>query len=231
MNDAVAQTARLTIAGREEYLRICGAGDGVAILLVPPLFGEMNRCRRLLADVMIALAGRGHGCALPDLPGTGESLTAIENVALDDWRAMIAESARLLHDATGRAPLLASFRGGAVLDDAADAAARWRMTPVEGVTTLRELARAQRMTGTSTAASTGAVFAGTPLAATLAGPLATAVPVGPAVVVRLEDDPKAADARIAGAPLWRRAEPGRDQAMAARIAEDIDRIATSCASS
>lgn len=229
MNHTDVQVVRLTVAGREEYLRICGSGDDVAILLVPPLFGENNRCRRLLADVMAALAALGHGSALPDLPGTAESLTPLARVTLDDWRAMIGDSAALLHAATGRPPIVASLRGGAVLDDAAAAAGRWRMTPVDGTGVLRDLARAQRMTAPAGTPPAGAVFAGTPLDPALARPLGTAVPAGPAHVARLADDPKAADSRIAGTALWRRAEPARDRAMATAIAQDIHRMATTCA--
>jgi hypothetical protein len=227
VTDAVAQVARLEVRGREEYLRICGSGRGTAILLIPPLFGEMNRCRRLLSDVMIDLAALGRGSALPDLPGTAESLTAMATVTLDDWRAMIAGSAALLRAATGLPPILAAFRGGAVLDDAADAVGRWRLMPVDGATILRDLARAQRMTAAPASAPPG--FAGIPLDPALARPLASAVPLGQARVARLDEDPKAADARIAGSPLWRRAEPGRDRTMAAQIAEDIDRMAQTCA--
>lgn len=227
MIDAPVQVARLEIGGREEYLRICGSGDGHAILLVPPFFGEHNRCRRLLADVMAELAALGRGSALPDLPGTGESLTPIARVTLDDWRAMVAQSAALLRAATGLPPLIASFRGGAILDDAADAAGRWRMTPVDGATTLRELGRAQRLTATTPLP--GAAFAGTPLDPGLSRPLGLAVPTGTAHVVRLAEDAKTADTRITGSPLWRRAEPGHDRQMARAMAVDIDRVAMTCA--
>ncbi|MFD1950614.1 hypothetical protein ACFSGX_07525 [Sphingomonas arantia] len=234
MSDPVADVARLTIHGREEYLRIVGSGDTAAVLLVPPLFGEANRCRRLLADVMAELAVLGRGSALPDLPGTGESLTPFAVATLADWRAMVAASAALLHVATGRPAMIASFRGGALLDDApepADVAGRWRMTPVEGATVLRELGRAQRMAATSGAPISGPVFAGTALATGLAGPLAGALPAGAARVVRLAEDGKGADERLPGSPMWRRAEPGRDRAMAKAIAQDIDRMAATCANS
>ena len=229
MTAAAVQVVRLAVAGREEHLRICGSGDGAAVLLVPPLFGELNRCRRLLADVMDALALLGRGSALPDLPGTGESLTPIEQVTLEDWRTAVADAAALLHGATGQRPIVAALRGGALLDDAADASARWRLMPVDGTTILRELARAQRLTTVSGVQAAGPAFAGTPLAAALAGPLNTAVPQATARIARLADDPKTADHRIPGSPLWRRAEPGRDLDMARAIAADIDRMAKTCA--
>ncbi|WP_076069201.1 hypothetical protein [Sphingomonas montana] len=234
MTTPLAEVARLTIAGREEYARIVGSGDAAAVLLVPPLFGEMNRCRRLMVDVMTELATLGRGSALPDLPGTGESLMPFGAVTLDDWRAMVAACAALLHAATGRTVMIASLRGGALLDDApdpVDVAGRWRMTPVEGATVLRELGRAQRLAGTSGPPLSGAVFAGTPLAPGLAGPLGSARPQGSARIVRLGEDGKNADERLTGSPLWRRAEPGRDLAMALAIARDIDRTAATCANS
>ena len=57
-----------------------GAADAPPILFVPPLFEEMNRTRALIAAIMRALAARGYGCWLPDLPGTGESLRALGEV-------------------------------------------------------------------------------------------------------------------------------------------------------
>lgn len=220
--------ARYRVNGREEFLIRRGAG-AAAVLLIPPLFGEMNRCRRLLADVMAALADLGRSSAMPDLPGTGESQTALEAVVFEDWRIAVAEAGRLLASNSGTPPVVASFRGGAVLDDATDAARRWRLAPVDGATVLRDLARAQRI---STAVDRQEVeFAGIPLRPSLIAGLAAAPVSGHARIVRLEDDPKPADGRLAGSPLWRRAEPGRDMALAQSIAEDIDRLAVPCASS
>ena len=39
--------------------------------------------------------------------------------------------------------------------------------------------------------------------------------------VRLDTDPKPADRHVPGTPLWRRAEPDNDPALAAILADDI----------
>ena len=39
--------------------------------------------------------------------------------------------------------------------------------------------------------------------------------------VRLESDAKPADAKLPGSPLWRRAEPDNDIALAMALADDI----------
>src|SRR5687767_1953312 len=94
-------------------------GDGPALLFLPPLFEEMNRTRALLAATMRALAARGFGCWLPDLPGTGESERALEAVSWTDWREAAAEAFK----AAG-AVASVGLRGGTLLDDPAPA--RWR---------------------------------------------------------------------------------------------------------
>ena len=95
-------------------------GSGRALLFLPPLFEEMNRTRALLASTMRALAAQGFECWLPDLPGTGESERALEEVSWQDWR----EAAAAAFEAAG-ASASVSLRGGALLDEAAPA--RWRI--------------------------------------------------------------------------------------------------------
>ena len=60
-----------------------GAAEAPPVLFVPPLFEEMNRTRALLAAVMRRLAARGHGCWLPDLSGTGESVRELGRCGLE----------------------------------------------------------------------------------------------------------------------------------------------------
>ena len=64
-------------------------------------------------------------------------------------------------------------------------------------------------------------MAGFDLAPALTGPLADAEPVAGAWTVLLESDAAAAVARVPGASLWRRAEPGRDDALAAALAKRV----------
>ena len=43
----------------------------------------------------------------------------------------------------------------------------------------------------------------------------------PCRVVRLEGDSASADLHVAGSPLWRRAEPDNDPALALALADDL----------
>src|SRR3712207_9428432 len=58
------------------------------------LFRSMNRTRALLATVMRRLAGEGFGCWLPDLPGTGESERALEEISWTQWLDAAADALR-----------------------------------------------------------------------------------------------------------------------------------------
>ncbi|MEG8052367.1 hypothetical protein QP185_02180 [Sphingomonas aerolata] len=49
-----------------------GPDAGPRVIAVLPLFEEANRTRAFLVETLRALAGRGIGSILPDLPGTGE---------------------------------------------------------------------------------------------------------------------------------------------------------------
>lgn len=50
-----------------------GMSSGPAVLVVPPLAEEMNKCRRMFTEVARNLAARGVATVLPDLYGTGDS--------------------------------------------------------------------------------------------------------------------------------------------------------------
>src|ERR1700741_3511005 len=59
--------------GREAMLRF-GPDTGPVVIAVIPLFEEANRTRAFIVTILRALAGLGIASAVPDLPGTGESL-------------------------------------------------------------------------------------------------------------------------------------------------------------
>jgi hypothetical protein len=189
-------------------------GSGPALLFLPPLFEEMNRTRALLATVMGSLAADGYGCFLPDLPGTGESERALEEVSLDDWRSAAAAA----FQAAG-ASASVSLRGGALLDEVAPL--RWRFAPATGASLARDLSRAGLMTegGGGYAPSTGLLAA-----------LGSAEPAegGTVRTVRLATDRNEADLKLEGPPLWRRAEPQNSSELAEAIALDISRCMRSC---
>lgn len=204
-------------ATHEWRVRI-GTIDAPPILLLPPLFEEMNRTRALLVAVMRRLARAGFCCWLPDLPGTGESERSLDTVGWDDWQGAVVGLANDLDR-----PAIASFRGGCLLDPSTDAGCRWRLAPVDGASLVRDLGRAGMMTGGGNA--------GYPIGDAFLSTVAEAKP--PALphlrTARLSSDRAEADARIEGTALWRRSEPGNDASMANAIAVDIADWVRACA--
>jgi pimeloyl-ACP methyl ester carboxylesterase len=209
---------RYQVNNRDEWLMRIGPADGPPILFLAPLFEEMNRTRALFAATMRALADRGFGCWLPDLPGTGESERALEECEWDDWAAA---SAAMAERFDGRA-VVVSFRGGCLLDGV-KAACRWRMSPVDGASLTRDLKR--------TGLVSGWAQGGYSLSPTLLASLEQAQPaeLQPLRTVRLRSDPRPADAKIEGPALWRRSEPGSSQALSQSLAADIADWTSQCA--
>ncbi len=181
-----------------------GPSNGPQVLLLQPLFEEANRCRAVLAEVQRKLVDSGIGSWLIDLPGTGDSPRDIAGVGWADWRAAVAAAVR-----TSGARAVAAFRAGCLLDDLG--LPRWRLSPLAGEDALRDLTRA---TGEAREPAWT-------LPDGLRAALAAAAVTGDARIVRLASDPAPADARLEGAPPWRRAEPAADAALAAAIAADI----------
>jgi hypothetical protein len=215
---------RYTVDGSSEWMMRIGRAEAPPIVIVPPLFEEMNRTRALIAAMMRALAGRGFGCWLLDLPGTGESERPLEDVLWEDWRAAVSEAADHVAAASGRSPLVAAMRGGCLIDDAAEAAGHWRFAPVAGASLVRDMERSG-LAGTS--------WAGYSPSPALQAEVEAAVPE-PAVrlrTVRLASDRAEADGKIAGPSLWRRSEPGMSGALAEAAAADLASWATTCAAS
>lgn len=219
----------------EHILRIApGAAPRATILVVPPLFEEANRTRRTLILAMRALAARGFTALLPDLPGQNESLVPLAEVDLDRWRTALADVA-----ATIDTPLIvASVRGGALIDHRVRADGWWRLAPVGGASLLRTLLRARvaadREAGHESSLESLQVvarrepllLAGNRLSPAMIAQLGEAAvePVAPLRTVALG---VGAD-KISGTPLWLRAEPGEDAALATAIAADIADWSAAC---
>jgi hypothetical protein len=210
--------------GRREWLTRIGRPHARAVLIVPPLFEEMNRTRALVVAVMRRLAQAGHSCWLPDLGGTGESEAALAAIGWADWRHDVSAAARHIAGQAGR-PLVAALRGGALLDDAADARGWWRFAPVDGAGIARDMVRA--------GLAGGVEWAGYAPAPALRAALETAVAasVKPLRMARLATDRADADVRIEGPALWRRSEPGTSDALADAIAADIKKWSLTCGGS
>jgi pimeloyl-ACP methyl ester carboxylesterase len=213
-----------TPRGQEWMLRI-GDPRTPPILFVPPLFEELNRTRALMVAVMRRLAAEGHGCWLPDLSGTGESLLALESVAWADWRHDVSAAAEHVREASGRQPVVASVRGGCLIDGEAAGHCWWRFAPVAGRALVRDLDRAS-LAG-------GAEWAGYAASPALREDLAKAdcSTHSPLRLVRLETDAAPADHKVAGPALWRRSEPGNSMELAAALAANLNEWSRACAAS
>lgn len=203
------------------------------VLIVQPLFEELNRCRRLLAGIGRGLAEAGVGSIMPDLPGTGDA------DGEPDWRtwrtAVAALSGR--SGANGDAPVfVVSIRGGALLT--APGTPRYLIAPVNGgQSLLRDLLRTRvagdreagivsRMDGLEAALAAGETldlggYAVTPALAAALG--AASLDSGDARVVTIGDD------GFAGPLVWRQGEPDPTDALAAALAADIAAWIASCA--
>lgn len=209
-----------------EWMMRIGDPRTPPVLFVPPLLEELNRTRALIAAIMRALALEGHCAWLPDLGGTSESLLPLEETSWDDWRHDVKAASEHVAEASGRQPLMASIRGGALLDDAAEGDCWWRFAPVAGASLARDLDRASL--------GGGAEWAGYYQAApAMREALAAAQPAALSRLrtVRLATDAQAADAKLEGPALWRRSEPGHSAELAAALARDIGEWRRRCAAS
>ncbi|MFL0417365.1 hypothetical protein [uncultured Sphingomonas sp.] len=205
--------------GREAVLRL-GPRHGPTIVAALPMFEEANRTRAAMVDVLRRLAARGIGSALPDLPGTGESLKRTSDVSLVDWREAFAAACA----AVPQPVHVVAWRSGALVDSAADVASRWYLAPQSGADLMRELARVRGLGG-------GEDYAGNLLSDAMIEGLAAAQPTSSGLlrVVRLESDAKATDRKLAAAPLWRASEPDSDPVFQQQVAEDIADWIAACA--
>ena len=194
-----------------------GSNHDLQIIVIEPFFEEANRCRRLIAQVMRGLDALGVGSSIADLPGAGESPVDIADVRLADWQG----AARKLAPA-----MVASFRGGALIDDVARLG-NWRFAPETGSRIVRDLKRATLTSEDRT------LYAGHALSGDFLAELEMALPLQCIRLrtVRLETDAGDADVKFPGSPLWRRAEPGEDPALASALATDLAVWARQCVGS
>lgn len=214
--------------GRSEFLMGFGPPDaGRRLLIVPPLFEELNRTRKLVADLMRALADRDIASHLPDLPGTGESMTPLADTGWAAWREAVG-----IAGGTVRATHVVAIRGGCLLDDALAGLPHYRVAPVAGKNLLRDLVRSRALGDDSfdkdaqhRIYETGpTLLGGYPIAPAMARALRDAEPAAiPGLrTARLESDLAEADDRLPGAAPWRRAEPGEWPEATAALARFIE---------
>lgn len=225
MSKAAAPGFRLgTIASATGDLPVVERGPEnapIRLLIVPPLFEEMNRCRQAMADIGRRLADNGIASLLPDLPGTGDSSAALEAVRWGTWCDSVQSLA-----AMWRATHVLALRGGSLLTNALDVPV-FHLAPItSGDRIWRDLVRARitadREAGRDTtramledAADRGQTveLAGYALPASLVTVLRAATIDAPAPDMALRPD----DPGFDGPPVWLQAEP----LPAARLAEAV----------
>jgi len=204
----------------EEHALCRDGGRPHRLLIVPALFDEANRLRRLTVEVMRRLDRAGIDSFLPDLPGCNESPAPLDRQTIETWRAATQAAAHHF----GATQVLA-IRGGALL---APALPGWRYAAVSGESLLRGLLRARVLASKEAglaetreglleqSKTKGLELAGYALGRDMVAELAEATPA---------DLTDIGQAQLGGAGLWLRAEPDHDpsqaEALAALVAQDL----------
>ena len=201
-----------------------------SILIVPPLFDEMNRVRAMLVAAMRGLAERGMMTMLPDLPGCNESLAPVSSQSVQSWQGAMLSAAHQLG-----ATHIASIRGGSLIATQIRLP-HWSLASVKGASLVKTMLRtriasdkeAGRTSSIETLMSearTGPIdLAGYALGPDMLAGLEAAVPGEASVAVTLGDE----SGQLSGRPLWLRAEPQEDADMSAALAAELDRWSASC---
>ncbi len=218
-----------------------GPADGPVAVVALPLFEEANRVRAFAVAICRALARRSIGSMLPDVPGQGESLVPLEACGMVDFSEGLADAIAQEH-AGGRACYGVAIRSGALIAKSTRLRGRWHLSPQDGPSLSRELYRIRQGAGRpdathdereATESKAHLEIAGNRIARDLLTDLSdhtvwTTADGGFVRTVRLETDALPADRHVPGPPLWRRAEPDTDAALAALLADDIADWITRC---
>lgn len=203
--------------GAAEYALGFDRGNPVRVLLIPALFDEGHKLRRLSVDIMRRLDGSGIDTILPDLPGTNESTADLSKIALADWTEAAAAAAGHF-----RATHVLALRGGGLIVPAG--LPGWRYGPVKGANLLRTMLRARVLSSREAgreesgegllveAQEHGIDLAGYRLSAAMVQQLQTAQPHALPGMTEIDQD------LVGGSPLWLRAEPDADPTQADALA-------------
>jgi hypothetical protein len=203
----------------DEYAVLFDRARAVRLLIVPPLFEEMNRTRRMLVETQRQLDGLGVDSMLPDLPGCNESGQAFSAQSLGSWRDAMTTAARHFS-----ATHVLAVRGGALVFPTN--LPGWVLEPQKGGSILRQLLRARVLAAKEAGReessadlleqgrNKGLELAGYRLSAALVAGLDAAVPQDEGQRVIRQSD-------LGGSALWLRSEPGEDPAQSAMLARLI----------
>lgn len=197
----------------QEYALVFDRARKARLLVVPALFDEANRMRRLTVEVMRRLDAAGIDSFLPDLPGCNESLQDLAAQTPESWVAAMGDAAT--HFA---ATHVLGIRGGAMLTPAG--MPTWHYAPARGAALLRQMMRtrilASREAGrneTQEALLATGLEQGLDLSGNRLGPefLRQFQALSPYTAAQPRE---IGQDMVGGGGLWLRAEPGdsRDQA-------------------
>lgn len=199
-----------------------GPQGGRPLLIVQPLFEEMNRTRRLLALIAADLAMGGIRSWMPDLPGTGDAEGEMDWAA---WQQSLLKFYANLQSQTSENVAVFAVRGGAFLTNGFRQ--RYLLAPVpSGAALLRDLLRSRAAANRDDGERADRLA---DLLKTDAVDLA-GYRITPGLAASLGDAAlHPADARIAtvgeggfaGPPVWRQGEPEDPRAMASAVAADV----------
>jgi hypothetical protein len=215
--------------GADEFCLTAGPEiSACKILILLPLFEEMNRMRRVVVRTMRHLAEHGIQSYLPDLPGCNESKAPLDTQDLVGWSHAVADICEAYHITH-----IASIRGGALIDHASPDLPHWRLAPANGAS----LARTMLRTKLASEKENGRVFTIDQLMAKAEkAPIELAGNrISGAMLTQLMDAKPAplphlrelalgeGENEIIGSTLWLRAEPQDDAEMARAMADDMRR--------
>lgn len=189
------------------------------LLIVPALFDEANRLRRMLVDTMRLLDQAGIDSFLPDLPGCNESTQEFAAQSVHGWRVAMQHASNHF-----RATDVLAVRGGALVFP--NALPGWVLEPAKGPAILRQLLRARTIAAREAGRhedsaslleigrTEGLELAGYRCGASLIAGLQDALP-------QIEGQRLIAQAELGGGGLWLRAEPAAAPEQSAALARLI----------
>lgn len=204
-----------------------GPAEGPLTVFAQPLLEELNRCRRLIADIGDALAERGIASALPDLPASGD------HEDLGPWDFTEAQRALTAFvEAQEQICRIVAVRGGVLLVADKLTPRTYALAPVRtGRRLLDELIRAHGMgererTGKTVSRADITASSARGETVELAGyrltpESLTALDAAEAPAVDRQRKIGNGEDEIPGPPVWRQADPVRALETADRAAADI----------
>lgn len=217
MNPACWPCPSLAGAPVWEYALASDRGRTRRLLIVPALFDEGNRMRRLTVEAIRRLDAAGIDSFLPDLPGCNESPQPLPAQTVQAWRGAMTTAA-----AHFGATHTLGIRGGSLFTPALPAR---HYAPVKAASILRNMIRARTLAAREAgreetreelmamARTEGIVLSGYALGPEFCRAFEEIGAEGSATIIAQE--------QVGGAGLWLRAEPDEDAAQADALAAII----------